>query len=266
MLRLETGKFLGDNKRAFDADGVIVSETEYRRKVFEGWHSHANHHVTLILRGGNCERRKGKEFAAAPGSVLFYRRGELHRNSHTRHPSKNVNLEIEDSFLSRYQADVPAFDSPRRCADVKFSLLKIYKECQAADAQTFAAIHSLALALLDSSFDEKSSGGTPPWIKIAREILNDRWNEVLPLDELARLAGVHPVTISKKFPKHFACTLGEYARKIKIEKSLALLAHLRVPLTEIAYRCGFADQSHFTRVFKSATGFTPREFRNFSGG
>jgi hypothetical protein len=34
MRRLETGKFLGDHKRAFDADGLILSEAEYRRKVF----------------------------------------------------------------------------------------------------------------------------------------------------------------------------------------------------------------------------------------
>ena len=33
------------------------------------------------------------------------------------------------------------------------------------------------------------------------------------------------------------------------------------PLREIAVGAGFAHQSHFTRVFKEATGVTPAEFR-----
>src|SRR5688572_624339 len=101
MLQLETGKFLGENCRSYDADGLIVSETEYRRRVFEGWHAHANHHLTLVLRGGNREERKNREFEAAPGQILFYRCGELHRNAGTLHPSKNINLEIRDVFLAQ---------------------------------------------------------------------------------------------------------------------------------------------------------------------
>lgn len=264
MVKLETGKFLGDNKLTYDADGVIVCKTEYHQKVFEGWHAHANYHVTLILRGGNRERRKNKEFEVAPGSVLFYRSGELHRNSRTLHPSKNINLEVKDSFLSEYQADVPALDSSHQHrADAQFSLLKIYKECQNDDAHNPIGVHSLVLALFDSQFEEKASGKIPPWTIGLREIVNDRWNELPSLNELSRLLGVHPVTISKKFPCYFSCTLGEYVRKIKIEKAVALIGQSRYGLADIAYQCGFADQSHLNRVFKDATEFTPHEFRRF---
>ena len=33
------------------------------------------------------------------------------------------------------------------------------------------------------------------------------------------------------------------------------------PITEIAYECGFRNQSTFNRVFREQTGVTPREFR-----
>ena len=33
------------------------------------------------------------------------------------------------------------------------------------------------------------------------------------------------------------------------------------PLIDVALACGFADQPHFTRVFKRLTGQTPREHR-----
>lgn len=34
------------------------------------------------------------------------------------------------------------------------------------------------------------------------------------------------------------------------------------PITEIAYECGFRNQSNFNRVFLARTGMTPREYRN----
>lgn len=60
--------------------------------------------------------------------------------------------------------------------------------------------------------------------------------------------------------KYFGCTLVDYMRKIKVDKALYYLNHTSKTLTEVAYECGFADQSHFTRVFKTYTGCTPKEF------
>ena len=53
-----------------------------------------------------------------------------------------------------------------------------------------------------------------------KEIIEDRWDEFISLNELAVVFNVHPVTISKYFKKHYKCTLGDYMRKIKIEKAL----------------------------------------------
>src|SRR6476661_8823574 len=36
----------------------------------------------------------------------------------------------------------------------------------------------------------------------------------------------------------------------------------RIPLTEIAFTCGFASQSHFCKAFKAAYGVTPSQYRS----
>ena len=48
----------------------------------------------LIIKRGNREKRKYKDTVTLPGTLLFYHQDELHRNLHTSHPSKNINLEI----------------------------------------------------------------------------------------------------------------------------------------------------------------------------
>lgn len=47
----------------------------------------------------------------------------------------------------------------------------------------------------------------------------------------------------------------------RIERSKALLSGTHATLAEVASQCGFADQSHFTRVFKSFAGFSPAAWK-----
>nr|WP_286670526.1 AraC family transcriptional regulator [Fodinibius salsisoli] len=102
----------------------------------------------------------------------------------------------------------------------------------------------------------------PNWVPVLRKFLNENWNRKLTLQELSDKVGIHPVTISSNFRKYFSSTFGEYMRRIKIDRSLTMIRESNQSLTQIAYACGFADQSHFTRTFKSQIGFLPKQFQN----
>ena len=262
MLTLDSGQYLGLTKRKYHAEGVVISETEYHRRVFEGWHFHKNKHLTLIVNGGTSEQRKHTQVDAFPGTVIIYNSGELHRNLNTLHPSKNINFEIEDLFFANHSLEPASFEnlSPEH-PELKLSTLRAYRECLSDDAQSVIAIHSIFLNLLSPNRRQKMIHGYPPWVRRVKDLIHDRWDERLSLKDLSRAAGVHPVTISKNFSRYFSCSLGEYMRRVKIEKSLRLIKQQDATLTEIALRCGFADQSHFIRTFKAATGFLPKEFK-----
>ena len=131
--------------------------------------------------------------------------------------------------------------------------------CAAREAET-RKFHALLLTLLQST-SEPPSQNLPGWAIKLKTLLHDRWCEVVPLDESAQELGVHPVTISKSFARYFGCTYGTYLRKLKIERSIPLVKDPRLSLTQVALRCGFSDQSHFTRSFKEATGLLPRDVR-----
>lgn len=254
MLKLEKASFLGASAHSFNTEGIAVTETVYQEKVFEGWHCHEHHHITFILAGGNLEQRRRGELQVCPGSVLLYHSGELHRNSHTRHPSRNINLEIEHAFLAKYQLN---FDVRMDDAGLKPALIRIWQESKINDACSLPGIQALVLQLLHPP----AAGSRPPWVDQLRELLHDCWNETFSLEDLSEVLHIHPVTISRYFPRYFSCTLGEYMRKVKIERALRLLRDNNQPLTNIAYECGFSDQSHFTRTFKAFTGMLPGQYR-----
>ncbi|MCD0464253.1 AraC family transcriptional regulator [Flavobacterium sp. ENC] len=263
MYELEKEKYLGNTKNIYNnSQGIAVVETEYQQKVFEGWHSHNNAHITLFLRGGTSEKRKNSTLDVGPGSLLFYHSDELHLNHNTLFPSKNINLEIEENVLRELQINEAIIEkSVRNTTLTKFLILKIFKESLVADPFSGDTINMLFAQLSNPNAHLDQFEKSPFWVKSLKELLNDCWNENPNLQDLAQVLNLNPITISKHFPKYFGCTLGEYMRRIKINRSLSLIDSKENNLTEISFQCGFADQSHFIRTFKNQTGFLPKQFQ-----
>jgi AraC family transcriptional regulator len=81
------------------------------------------------------------------------------------------------------------------------------------------------------------------------------------LHELARLSGLSP----GYFSRAFKCCTGVGPRRWhlgeKIRRAQHMLLDTDLPLAEVALECGFADQSHFTHVFRKITGAPPGSWR-----
>jgi AraC family transcriptional regulator len=263
MINLSNGQYLGSNKLSYDAGGIILTETEYHNTVFEGWHRHENIHISLIIKGGNREERKRSDTAVLPGALLFYRPDELHRNLHTSHPSKNINLEISPAFLAEHDlqdADLQTLiENPM---DARLTMLQMYQEALRAEDLSKESLHMLFWQLIVQT-SASYRVPEPNWVGRVRELLHDNWDSQPSLQELALASGAHPVTISKQFTRYFGCTLGTYMRKLKVDHAVLMIKNSKLPLTEVAYVCGFADQSHFIRAFKKLTAFLPKAYQRF---
>jgi AraC-like DNA-binding protein len=57
-------------------------------------------------------------------------------------------------------------------------------------------------------------------------------------------------------------SLHDYIQKVKISHAVEMLENSELPVSEIAHLLGFSDASHFTKVFRSKTGYTPMQIRN----
>jgi AraC-like DNA-binding protein len=67
--------------------------------------------------------------------------------------------------------------------------------------------------------------------------------------------------LQREFSKSFGITPNRYLREVRVGVVRHLLESSDLPLTTIAADCGFYDQSHMTRHFKSSTGLTPLKYR-----
>jgi len=85
----------------------------------------------------------------------------------------------------------------------------------------------------------------------------------LSLEILARQAGLGRYPLIRAFRAATGLTPHAYLINARVNRGRQLLRE-GLALAEVAYRLGFADQSHFQRVFKAHAGVTPGEYRQGS--
>ena len=104
----------------------------------------------------------------------------------------------------------------------------------------------------------------PAWVKDLKAIIQDQIDTQFTFDlkKISNDLELNPSYLSREFSKYFEdLNFGDYVRKLRIEKAIALIQNSTYTLTEIAYMTGFSDQSHFTRIFKQSTGKNPSSYR-----
>jgi AraC-like DNA-binding protein len=86
-----------------------------------------------------------------------------------------------------------------------------------------------------------------------------RFEESLSIKSLAREYGCSERYLQKLFLAHVGLTPKQFFTVQRFNKSLKLIQSSGYPLTSIAYECGYYDQAHFIKEFKSFTGLVPSQ-------
>ncbi|SHM45986.1 helix-turn-helix domain-containing protein [Chitinophaga sp. CF418] len=258
---LSKGCYVGSKVKEHNIGYITTSETIFPENLTSDWHCHENPHFSHILSGGSQEIREKKAEQQMAGTGLYYYPGVIHQNVHYRPGTRIFNLEIEESFFNTYNLAIPPESLMYEGNAVinAGGLLRLLREHYYNDSCSSISLEQLCINLIDSNPTIKKH--YPEWTRQIITVLNDLWDEPPSLAELAAQINIHPVTLSKYFSRYFSCTLGEYLRRIKIERALVLVRSKKYSLTEIAYMCGFTDQAHFTRTFRQVTAMLPKEYK-----
>ena len=258
------GQYVGFTKKKLHDGHIIASETEYTEGLASVWHYHENTHFSHILTGGSIEIGECNTQTQTQGDSMFYNPYMLHRNTRYKEGTRIFNLELEPGFYKKNKLDYSSANIFWTSSDAHFKKMMIVKsmsEFFIGDNHSSLSIEQLCVLLCQQSPVKSKLVKDRHWSSLLKEFMQENWNKPFTLSDLSDQVQIHPVTISRYFSKYFHCTLGEYARRIKVEKSFALIRNKRYSLTQIAYDCGFTDQSHFSKTFKDITGILPKEYR-----
>ena len=96
------------------------------------------------------------------------------------------------------------------------------------------------------------------------EIMEANFRYNLSLEEYAKLCHRSLSSFKREFQMQFKESPGKWLLQRRVNHAAGLLRHSRMNVTEVAFDSGFADVSHFSRVFKDRLGVPPMAYRQES--
>ena len=88
-----------------------------------------------------------------------------------------------------------------------------------------------------------------------------RYTEPVSVQQIADSAFISRRECMRAFQRVLGTSPIQYVIDLRLRKAKQLLLETDFPVMEIGARCGFPDQSYFTRVFREKTGVSPGKFR-----
>ena len=262
---LRPGQFYGHILKKHNCCGLTLSELKHEsaRKLPE--HSHELAFFCLVLDGDYREQYGAKKVEYQPFTVLFHPPGLTHHDEIGHSGARFFNVELQSQWIARLgeYSTVPATSVDLHGGEMVWLATRLYREYREMNACAPLAIEGLALEMLATvaRTKEPSEKRAPSWLARAVDLLHADFHQNLTVNQVAAEIGVHPFHLSKVFRQFHHQSIGEYTHKLRVHFACQQLLQPEIELADVALQAGFADQSHFTRIFKQITGLTPGAFR-----
>jgi AraC family transcriptional regulator len=227
-------------------------------------HVHDAPVISLVLEGEGQEEVGGRTRAVAAQDLLLtpsfaphgYRFGSRGRW---------FNVQLSDAWLARVTDGGPRLPETAQVVRSRSAAAwaaRVRTEVRERDGTSKLAIDGALLLMVADLVRLRVDGARtrPRWLRGVEDALAASVASPPTVEELAAIAGVHPTHLLRTFRRHHGATIATYVRQRRIERARSEVARGERPLAAIALDAGFADQSHFTRVFRQAFGETPGQY------
>jgi AraC family transcriptional regulator len=246
-----------------DINGFTVSELRFPPEYVQETFEPELPYLAVVLEGGLVKSFARRTLELDRGCGLTMPTGAVHS---ARFGSKGARIAV---VQPRHQGQPVAgcFDrlAELRGQGLSWLASRLTAELRASDAAAPIAAEGFALELLAATSrgarSEHPARRPPTWLRSAEELLRSRLDDQMGLRQLADEVGVHPAHLARVFRAHYGVSVGEYGRRLRLDWAAAEVVRGELPLASIATKAGFADQSHFTRLFRRYVGTTPARYR-----
>ena len=223
-----------------------ISEMRHAPDNCLALHRHDEGYIALVLDGGYEEASVDGRFICGASTIVWHPPHHQHENYFYRAGATVMNLAApEDSALPGHYC--LTHDAPVRAI------------AALAEKNPAAASYAALNALNNANAKPEAA---PRWLQLMAEALRRETASGVSslISAHARRFDVTPEHAARGFKAYFGVTPAAYRREHRVRLAASLI-NKGVSFADIAYRCGYSDQSHFSKEFKKITGAAPRDFK-----
>jgi len=232
----------------------MLRRTTYAVDCRLGTHAHDDHRIVLAVDADWQSAYGRRPFALGAARGMFRPAGVEHRDAYSR---ESVCISI-----GWRGGDAPG--SPIAFTDPELPHLvdALDAELMAADASATLVLESIAAELAGRARRARTrEGRRPRWVARVREWLEEHSADPPSLSDIAAAVDRDVSHVATTFRAAHGTSIGEYVRNVRVWRARSLIDDATIPLATVAHAAGFADQSHFTRLFRQRFGMSPGAYR-----
>lgn len=181
----------------------------------------------------------------------------------------NLSLDISAGAPVAGMIDVPllvAARAPIATQVVERYRVAAYGHCQqrlCQDIQLKCEVLGVLVALLEALTppEDRLSYHGPATMAAIRLVNRKYWRSGLRRADLARAANLSEAQFARVFRREMGLTPMNYLRRRRIDRARVLLARTELSVEEVGRAVGLPELSHFSRLFRTLQGQSPRAFR-----
>ncbi len=254
----------------------------YTNELMNNFHAHDTYEIFYLCNGERVFNINGRIHYIKRGEVVLINHHVIHKTVPTNVPDyERISLQIPPDFLNSlnlhdmsltdcFAYSTPALLLPKKKQTIVESLFHNiiaeatkqspgYKAAIQIDlAKALVYIHRHALSanhqLVQETHIQKKI------TDVVRYIGNNYMNE-LSISHLAKRFFISRSHLSRTFKKVTGLTIVEYINMVRINHAKKLLRNENFSILQISEKSGFSNSTHFARIFKRTTGYSPSQFR-----
>jgi AraC family transcriptional regulator len=247
-----------------------------------GPHAHFEQLISYYF-GGQARCRIGVQSVEfQTGNIGLLNAGEVHEDFILPGNRDYLMVGIRKDFLRELlqdvalpEQDLPCFPVPRLESDSQIKRiceeLRTENDGHQLGREVFlkSLVTELAIYLLrrfvpapSAEIATNTDNNALRWeVRKALEYLHDTFTEEFALERVSAAANLSKYHLDRVFKRATGLRPHAYVAMLRIDRAKNLLTHTSKPIADIALNLGFADQSHFSNVFKQLSGLTPGAYR-----
>lgn len=139
-----------------------------------------------------------------------------------------------------------------------------YQETFGFLADCYAILNQLTVNFMVKSADLQSSEEGDRYedrISQINNYINSNYDQPISMKELSEKLFLSNGYLSRFFKKNYGMSFANYLTNVRVFHAADELLYTDVPVTRVAYDCGFTSAALFNKVFKKEYSVTPTEFR-----
>ena len=261
-------------------DWMQSTETEYGVEFFEAWfqgkayqkHRHDTYAICLVTTGVLAFDYRGSSEVSTPGQVVVLHPDEIHdgyAGTQEGFGYRQVYVEPAVIFeamqtLCAHSCSLPFVRTPvvmnQKLSAAIISAFEGTREPLAIDSLIMQVAEGLMEADPSCKHVSLPRHLDVAALKRACRYLDTQKTQVVHSSELEAVTGLTRYELARQFRLMCGTSPYRYLLMRRLDVARQQLAQGR-SLVEVAIEAGFADQAHFSRMFKATFGITPARYR-----